>query len=275
MHQNPSWSDYPGNALRGDMPIKQLMPQHYYIVDTSGLAEVLEKYTQHLMLLTLEEAQRIVDNIGNGKLVSHATTLTGNIDSGTGKAGINGNGIVGAKFHIWFLLTCYTVNLINMAYNPGAMFIVICMFVIIILTCALVFFTTASYSTVDILSVGNTLYYDWRTVFTVLTSSVAGCFYVMVMLFLFIYFIFLSVRLWCEFTKIINGYTALDFVFAFLLSFWVPAFFRFNNHWCLLKGRFSGVNDVKDSEICKQYEYHPEYETADISSISVTAPDKK
>lgn len=79
-NQNPSWSDYLGDVLRGNVPVNQLIPQHPYILDTLGLAEVFEKYTQHLMLLTLEEAQGIVDDLCNSTPVSYATTYAGNID---------------------------------------------------------------------------------------------------------------------------------------------------------------------------------------------------
>ncbi|ECG8596683.1 hypothetical protein FNI15_21730 [Salmonella enterica subsp. salamae] len=87
---NPSWSDYLGDALRGNVPVNQLIPQHSYILDTLGLGEVFEKYTQHLMLMTLEEAQGIVDDLCNSKPVSYATTYAGNInDVSTGGKNIS------------------------------------------------------------------------------------------------------------------------------------------------------------------------------------------
>lgn len=90
-NQNPSWSDYLGDALRGNVPINQLIPQHSYILDTLGLGEVFEKYTQHLMLMTLEEAQGIVDDLCNSKPVSYATTYAGNINdvSTGGRTSVN------------------------------------------------------------------------------------------------------------------------------------------------------------------------------------------
>lgn len=81
-NQNPSWSDYLGDALRGNVPVNQLIPQHSYILDTLGLAESFEKYTQHLMLITLEEAQEIVDDLCNIQPVNLATTYAGNIRDG-------------------------------------------------------------------------------------------------------------------------------------------------------------------------------------------------
>ncbi|EBS7635321.1 hypothetical protein CDR68_16350 [Salmonella enterica] len=79
-NQNPSWSDYLGDALRGNVPVNQLIPQHPYILDTLGLAESFDKYTQHLMLMTLEEAQVIVDDLCNSKPVKLATAYAGNIN---------------------------------------------------------------------------------------------------------------------------------------------------------------------------------------------------
>ncbi|WP_330983262.1 MULTISPECIES: hypothetical protein [Enterobacterales] len=38
-NQNPSWADYLGDSLRGNVPVNQLIPQHPYILDTLGLAE--------------------------------------------------------------------------------------------------------------------------------------------------------------------------------------------------------------------------------------------
>lgn len=81
-HQNPSWADYLGDTLRGNVPINQLVPQHPYILDTLGLAEVFEKNTQHIMLLTLDEAQGVVDDLLNSHSMKLATTYAGNIKDG-------------------------------------------------------------------------------------------------------------------------------------------------------------------------------------------------
>lgn len=89
-NQNPLWADYLGDVLRGNVPINQLTPQHPYILDTLGLAEVFEKYTQHIMLLTLEEAQQVVDDLCNSSPVIFSTTYAGNIkDAHTGTKNIS------------------------------------------------------------------------------------------------------------------------------------------------------------------------------------------
>ena len=87
--QNPSWSDYLGDTLRGNVPINQLIPQHPYILDTMGLGEAFAKNTQHIMLLTLDEAQGVVDDLCNSKPVGLATVYAGNIkDSVSGTKNI-------------------------------------------------------------------------------------------------------------------------------------------------------------------------------------------
>lgn len=77
--QNPSWVDYLGDTLSGKVPINQLIPQHPYILDTLGLAEAFDKNTQHIMLLTLDEVQGVIDDLDNSKPVILATTYAGNI----------------------------------------------------------------------------------------------------------------------------------------------------------------------------------------------------
>ena len=77
--QNPSAADYLGDVLRGNVPVNQLIPQHPYILDTLGLAEAFEKNTAHIMLLTLDEAQSVIEDLDNSKPVILATTYTGNI----------------------------------------------------------------------------------------------------------------------------------------------------------------------------------------------------
>lgn len=80
--QNPSWADYLGDTLSGKVPINQLIPQHPYILDTLGLAEAFDKNTQHIMLLTLDEVQGVIDDLDNSKPVILATTYAGNIKDG-------------------------------------------------------------------------------------------------------------------------------------------------------------------------------------------------
>ncbi|TBM17941.1 hypothetical protein [Hafnia alvei] len=78
-NQNPSAADYLGDVLRGNVPVNQLIPQHPYILDTLGLAEAFEKNTAHIMLLTLDEAQSVIEDLDNSKPVILATTYAGNI----------------------------------------------------------------------------------------------------------------------------------------------------------------------------------------------------
>lgn len=83
--QKPSWDDYLGDALRGKVPVNQLIPQHPYILDTLGLEKEFEKNTQHIMLLTLNEAQGVIDDICNSSLMDIGSTYAGNIyDAGGG-----------------------------------------------------------------------------------------------------------------------------------------------------------------------------------------------
>ncbi|WET42298.1 hypothetical protein [Citrobacter enshiensis] len=78
-NQNPSAADYLGDVLRGNVPVNQLIPQHPYILDTLGLAEAFEKNTTHIMLLTLDEAQGVIDDLDSSRPVTFATTYAGNI----------------------------------------------------------------------------------------------------------------------------------------------------------------------------------------------------
>lgn len=78
-NQNPSAADYLGDVLRGNVPVNQLIPQHPYILDTLGLAEAFEKNTTHIMLLILDEAQSVIEDLDNSKPVILATTYAGNI----------------------------------------------------------------------------------------------------------------------------------------------------------------------------------------------------
>ncbi|HCB2207339.1 TPA: hypothetical protein MYR09_002371 [Citrobacter farmeri] len=81
-NQPPSWSDYLGDTLRGHVPVNQLIPQHPYILDTLGLASAFKKNTTHIMLLTLDEVQGVIDDLDNRQPVTLATTYAGNIKDG-------------------------------------------------------------------------------------------------------------------------------------------------------------------------------------------------
>jgi len=70
----PSVSDYLGDVLRGNVPPNQLIPQHPFILNTLQLKEVLEKNTEHIMLLTMDEAYAVADGLYN-----KTTNYAGNI----------------------------------------------------------------------------------------------------------------------------------------------------------------------------------------------------
>lgn len=84
--QGASWADYLGDTLRGNVPINQLIPQHPYILDTLGLEKEFEKNTQHIMLLTLDEVQGVIDDICNSSLMDVGSTYAGNISDAAGGA---------------------------------------------------------------------------------------------------------------------------------------------------------------------------------------------
>lgn len=83
--QGPGWENYLGDTLRGDVPVNQLIPQHPYLLDTLQLEEALYKNTEHIMLLTMDEARVIADTLYN-----YGTTYAGNIkDTATGVKNIS------------------------------------------------------------------------------------------------------------------------------------------------------------------------------------------
>lgn len=77
LRQSSTGAGYLGDYLRGNVPINQLIPKHEYIIDTLKLGEEFEKNTKHVMLLTLDEADAILDELLIG--VDPVTTYAGNI----------------------------------------------------------------------------------------------------------------------------------------------------------------------------------------------------
>lgn len=77
-----TWDDYLGDMLRGNVPVNRLIPQHPYLLDTLKLEEVLHKNTEHIMLLTVDEAYAAFNEI---------------YDKGTTYAGTIKDAAVGAK----------------------------------------------------------------------------------------------------------------------------------------------------------------------------------
>lgn len=74
INQPPAWENYLGDLLRGNVPPNQLIPQHPYLLDTLKLEEMLHKNTEHITLLTIDEAYAVADALYN-----YGTTYAGNI----------------------------------------------------------------------------------------------------------------------------------------------------------------------------------------------------
>lgn len=72
--ERPAWHDYLGDTLRGNVPVNQLIPQHPYLLNTLQLEEALHKNTEHIMLLTTDEAYAVMN-----ALYKKGTTYSGNI----------------------------------------------------------------------------------------------------------------------------------------------------------------------------------------------------
>ncbi len=77
LRQQATAADYLGGYLRGEVPINQLIPQHDYILDTLKLEEEFQKNTNHIMLLTLSEADAALNQLLN--LADPVATYAGNI----------------------------------------------------------------------------------------------------------------------------------------------------------------------------------------------------
>lgn len=78
LRQPRTAAGYLGDYLRGNIPVNQLIPQHEYILDTLGLETAFEKNTTHLMLLTLEEADAVLNQLLN--FADPIATYAGNIN---------------------------------------------------------------------------------------------------------------------------------------------------------------------------------------------------
>ncbi|MDK9605040.1 hypothetical protein [Lelliottia wanjuensis] len=79
--QPPTWENYMGDVLRGNVPPNQLIPQHPYLLDTLKLEEILHKNIEHIMLLTVDEAYAAFNEI-----YDKGTTYAGNIKDATAGA---------------------------------------------------------------------------------------------------------------------------------------------------------------------------------------------
>ncbi|EBS6872874.1 DUF1240 domain-containing protein [Salmonella enterica] len=147
---------------------------------------------------------------------------------------------------------------------------------IIVLTGSLIFFANVSGNAIiDIFQKADTVYYNWRDAFAVLFIPVMGYYDVLFFLLLFIPFTFRIAMLWNSLCNIVYMYIYAAFILSFLLALYIQLFPLSDYQSCGLKGPFSGAYYVKDRKMCKQFEYHPENEGADISPIPVTSSDKK
>lgn len=73
-YQESSLGDYVGDILSGNARPNQLIPQHPFLLNTLQLEEVLNKNTEHIMLLTMDEAKDLLEDLYNT-----GTSYAGNI----------------------------------------------------------------------------------------------------------------------------------------------------------------------------------------------------
>ena len=73
-YQESSLGDYLGDILSGNARPNQLIPQHPFLLNTLQLEEVLNKNTEHIMLLTMDEAKDLLEDLYNT-----GTSYAGNI----------------------------------------------------------------------------------------------------------------------------------------------------------------------------------------------------
>ncbi|MGL5698283.1 MAG: DUF1240 domain-containing protein [Kluyvera sp.] len=151
-----------------------------------------------------------------------------------------------------------------MTLKERVKFILACLFFIMVLTGALIFFTRTSWATIkDVFAGADAVYYSWRDVFALLYLPVMGYFDVLVFLFLFLPFTVGITKLWCKVIKAVWGYIILAFILAFPLSLYISFVPLADYYSCGQKGPFSGTDYVKDPKMCEQFEYHPEKDKSD------------
>ncbi|WP_340612080.1 hypothetical protein [Xenorhabdus bharatensis] len=78
---NPTWHGYLGDYLNGKVGINQLIPQHEFF-DSIGLEKELNKNTQYHYVLTLAQAQSIIEDINPSRPQnpSHGESLARGIE---------------------------------------------------------------------------------------------------------------------------------------------------------------------------------------------------
>ena len=153
----------------------------------------------------------------------------------------------------------------DMILKERIKFILVCLFLIMVLTGALIFFTSTSGAAIrDIFANADAVYYSWRDVFAVLSLPIMGYFDVLVFLFLFLPFTVGITKLWCKVIKAVWGYIILAFILTLPLSLYVSFFPLSNYHSCGQNGPFSGAYYVKAPKMCEQFEYHPEKDKSNV-----------
>ena len=164
----------------------------------------------------------------------------------------------------------------NMTLKERVKLILVCLFLIVVITGAMIFsVNTAGESIIDIFKGGSAVYYDWRAVLVVLYFPVMVYFDLLIFLFLFFPFTFRLAKLWGKLSKIIFVYIVLAFFLTLPVSLYIFFFPLADYHSCGLKGPFSGVYYVKELNMCEQFEYHPDKESSDADSTSIISGGKK
>lgn len=144
------------------------------------------------------------------------------------------------------------------------------------LTGALIFFSNVSGATiVDIMQGADTVYYSWRDLFIVLYFPVMGYFDILFFLFLFVPLTSNLAQLWYRVVNIVWIYVHIAFFITLPLSLYVSFYSLSDYYSCGLTGPFSNIHYVKDLKMCEQFEYHPEEDESDKTSILVTPADTK
>jgi len=163
-----------------------------------------------------------------------------------------------------------------MTLKERAKIIPLCLFAILLLTGALIFFTnTSGVTMLSILNGEDTFYFDWRDLFILSLFPTMVYFDVLVFLLLFYPLTLDLMSLWSGMINIILAYTVLAFLLSIPLTVAVLGYAIYNYESCGQKGPFSGVNYVKDIGMCEQFKYHPEEDDVDKNFIPITPADSK
>lgn len=149
-------------------------------------------------------------------------------------------------------------------------FILAGLLVITTLSGGIIFFTNTSGGViVDVFTGADTFYYDFRDVFILHFLPVAGYFDIFALLLLFSPLTFNLAKLWYKAINVVWGYGMIAFFIAIPLSIAISVYILNGYDSCGQKGPFSGVHYVKDLKMCEQFEYHPDKDNSEGTSIIV------